>query len=64
MEDELEAVLVENVYMKLTENKYPDGATNNEKRSIRRKASTLAVIDGLLYYKKRDGKKVRFIMNL
>ena len=39
MEDELEAVLVENAYMKLTENiKCPDGAIPRmpEKRSIRR----------------------------
>lgn len=58
MEEEAEAVLVEKAYIKLTEGRYPEGASKNDKRSIRRKANTLAVQDGALYYKKKDGKKV------
>ena len=56
--EEAEACLIEKAYLKLTEDRYPEGSTKNERRSIRRKATTLAVEDGVLYYKKRDGKKV------
>ena len=59
MEEETEVRLVEKAYIKLTENRYPEEATKDEKCSIRRKASKLLVEDGVLYFKKKDGKKVR-----
>ena len=52
------AQLIEKVYVKLTEGTYPEGATKNEKRVIRRKAGTLDVVDGVLHYKRKDGRKV------
>ena len=58
MEEEGEAQLIEKAYMKLTEGTYPEGATKNEKRVIRRKAGTLDVVDGVLHYKRKDGRKV------
>ena len=58
-EDDTEAVLVEKAYIQLVEGTYPTGATKNEKRSIRRKMTTLAVRNGVLFYKKKDGNMVR-----
>ena len=58
MEEEGEAQLIEKAYVKLTEGTYPEGATKNEKRVIRRKAGTLDVVDGVLHYKRKDGRKV------
>lgn len=37
---------------------YPE-ATKNEKRVIRRKATTLDVVDGVLHYRRMDGGRVR-----
>ena len=59
VEDDAEAVLVEKAYIRLVEGTYPTGATKNEKRSIRRKMTTLAVRNGVLFYKKKDGNMVR-----
>ena len=46
----------------LLEHRYPDGCSGNAKRIIRRKAETLAVRDGEVFYlkarKDSDGKKV------
>ena len=59
VEDDAEVVLVEKAYIRLVEGTYPTGATKNEKRSIRRKMMTLAVRNGVLFYKKKDGNMVR-----
>lgn len=55
---ENDVVLVEKAYLYLTDGSYPEGATKNDKRSIRRKAGRLNIRDGELYYKKRGGVKV------
>ena len=49
---------VERAYAYLTKGEYPEGATKNEKRSIRRKAEQLKEENGELYYKKRGGVEV------
>ena len=59
--EDTEVALVENAYAYLTEKKYPDGCSKNEKRTIRRKAEQMAVRDGVLYYKKKDDKEVTYI---
>ena len=55
--------LVEKAYLYLTEHRYPDGCSKNEKRIIRRKTSKFLVRDGDLLYKKTvqgsNGKKVQ-----
>ncbi len=53
-----EVDLIEKAYIKLTWGIYPEGSTKNEKRVIRKKASTMDVIDGVLHYKKKNGKRV------
>ena len=55
--------LVERAVVFLLDKSYPDGCSNNEKRSIRRKAKKLVSRSGEVYYLKsktdRNGKKVR-----
>ena len=55
--------LLKAAYDYLVEGKNPENATKNEKRIIRRKATKLEVVDGVLYIKKkkknpRNSKKV------
>ena len=38
----------------MLEKKYPEGSSNNEKRIIRRKAATLKIKDGEVFYLKSD----------
>ena len=57
-DDDHEVQLIEKAYIKITQGTYPEGASKNEKRVIRRKADTLVVVDGVLHYKKKDGSKV------
>ncbi len=59
MEEETEIKLIEKAYIKLTQGTYPEGSTKNEKRVIRRKATTLDVVDGVLHYRRMDGGRVR-----
>ncbi len=47
MEEEAEIVPVEKAYIKLTEGRYPQDASKDDKHSIRRKANTLVVQDGM-----------------
>ena len=58
-----EVKLIEQAFIKLTQGIYPEGSTKNEKRVIRKKASTLDVIDGVLHYKKKNGKRVSFLFS-
>ena len=50
--------LVEHAFYYITEKKYPPECTKNDKRSIRRKAEKLNVVNGELFYKKKDGNEV------
>ena len=54
--------LLEKAYIYLTERRYPENSSSNDKRIIRRKAAKFNMRDGELFYKKRvlgfDGKKV------
>ena len=52
-------ILVENVFVYLTQGTYPESASANEKRVIRKKAKTFSVENGELFYlnrKKKGGK--------
>ena len=52
-EDDLNSQdLIDNIYTFVTENRYPEGATVGQKRTIRRKAAKFEVCDGELFYKK------------
>ena len=53
-DEENDVVLVEKAYLYLTDGSYPEGATKNDKRSIRRKAGRLNIRDGELYYKRGE----------
>ena len=44
--------LVEKACLYLSDGRYPEGSTSNEKRVIRRKAATLTLRDGEVFYKK------------
>ena len=54
--------LLEKAYTYITSKTYPDGASSNEKRTIRRKAAKFVVRNGELLYRKcrkmKDGEKV------
>ena len=55
--------LIQDVYVYLTERRYPLSCTEARKRSIRRKAEKFVIREGELYFikkkkKGRDGKKV------
>ena len=57
-----EVDFVESAVTYILEKRYPDGSSNNAKRMIRKKASTLVVRNGEVYYlrptKNSDGSKV------
>lgn len=44
--------IVEKACLYLIDGRYPEGSTGNEKRVIRRKATTLTLRDGEVFYKK------------
>ena len=44
--------LVEKACLYLFDGRYPEGSTSNDKRVIRRKAATLTLRDGEVFYKK------------
>lgn len=48
--------LIEDACNYLLENTYPDGASKNDKRIIRRKAQKIVVKDGEVYFKKKKGE--------
>ena len=54
--------LIDQACVYLLEHRYPDVCSGNAKRTIRRKAETLAVRDGEVFYMKTkkdgDGEKV------
>ena len=54
--------LLEKAYTYITSKTYPDGASSNEKRTIRLKSAKFVVRNGELLYtkcrKKKDGEKV------
>ena len=63
---EQEDDLIDKACAYLLESRYPEGCSSNAKRIIRRKAATLVVRGGEVFYKKarKDsaGKKVLFII--
>ena len=60
MEDQddcADPTLVDQVFLYLTEKRYPSGCTDVKKRTIRKKAKTFCAKEGELYYlRKRKGK--------
>ena len=58
----MENDFLEKAYTYITSKTYPDGASSNEKRTIRRKAAKFVVRNGELLYRKckrmKDGEKV------
>ena len=57
-ESDSDLKLVEHAFLYLNEKTYPPDCTKNEKRSIRRKAEKLVVVNGELFCKKKDGNEV------
>lgn len=53
--------LVENGFHYVTDKRYPPECTKNEKHSIRRKTEQLVVVNGDLFYRKKDGSEVRVL---
>ena len=56
-----ESGLLKEIYLYLTEGRYPDGCTRERKRTIRRKAEKSITRDGQLFYiyiAKEEKKKV------
>ena len=58
IEDQAETVLAGKACNYKVTGEYPLGATDNEKRSIRRKAKKFEIVDGEVFYIKARGKKV------
>ena len=57
-EKDSEILLIEQACIYLTKGEYPPSVNKNEKRSIRRKAGKLCVIQGKIFYLHKDGQKV------
>ena len=55
-QDPAEIRLIEAACNYLLEKKYPDDASKNEKRIIRRKAEKIVVQNGEIYFKKKKGE--------
>ena len=45
--------LLEEVYIYLTEKKYKEGLTQNQKRVIRKKAANFCIVNGEMIFKKK-----------
>ena len=58
-----EIVLLQNVFIYLNENRYPENCSKNDKRYIQKKARKLVVKEGVLYYNKKDGNEVTLILS-
>ena len=50
--------LLEDAFSYRTEKQYPEGATENRKRVIRKKAAKCVVKDGVFFYKMKNKDKV------
>ena len=59
MKTELEANLLENVYIYLMEGRYQEGVSANQKRVIRKKAANFRIVNGEMIFKKSVGEKKR-----
>lgn len=53
--------LIRKAYDYLTNGSYPPGATKNEKRVIRKKATKLIVRNGEYFYKRKGGREVSIL---
>ncbi|XP_076065010.1 uncharacterized protein LOC143039042 [Oratosquilla oratoria] len=63
MDEEDENALVEKAVQYLLDKSYPESCSRQDKRSVRRKAQRLVTSEGQIYYKKRNGSYVRYIMD-
>ena len=60
--DENEDLVEKPAYLYLFDGRYPEGSTSNDKRVIRRKAATLTLRDGEVFYQKEfDWAKGKYI---
>jgi hypothetical protein len=57
--EDQEIILTRNACNYKTSGEYPPGATDNMKRSIRRKAKKFEVSDGEVFYIQTRGERVR-----
>lgn len=62
MEKSAEILLVEQACVYLNSGEYPPTASDNQKRSIRRKAKKLCVKSGEIFYVHKNGLEVRLAM--
>ena len=58
---DVEADLLESVYVYLTEGKYQEGVSANQKRIIRKKAANFRIVNGEMIFKKSAEEKKRYI---
>ena len=56
---DVEADLLESVYAYLTEGKYQEGVSANQKRIIRKKATNFRIVKGEMIFKKSAEEKKR-----
>ena len=52
---------LESVYVYLTEGKYQEGVSANQKRVIRKKAANFRIVNGEMIFKKSAEEKKRYI---
>ena len=65
MEDGEESALLDEAILYITEKRYPEEASENRKRAIRRKAKKFEIQGGELFYRdtrKCSGEKVYYII--
>jgi len=56
--------LLDKVYLYIMEKRYPDGATKDCKRIIRKKALKFYIIDGEMYLTKKRKGKVSYVAHI
>ena len=56
---DVEADLLESVYIYLTEGKYQEGVSANQKRIIRKKTANFRIVNGEMIFKKSAEEKKR-----
>ena len=64
MKTEIEANLLENVYIYLMEGRYQEGVSGNQKRVIRKKAANFRIVNGEMIFKKSVGERKGKTMDL
>jgi len=62
--DDAEAGLLENVYIYVTERKYKEGVSANQKRVIRKKPVNCRIVNGeMIFKKKHRGKEEVYVLH-